>query len=81
MRILNNDNQLSIKNISVFLTNEEAQELRDTIEQLIENSDKGSYHLHLNDKDFKHEITFSVYSDKDVSLYNARTQRLLIDDV
>jgi hypothetical protein len=81
VRILDNKAELSMKNISIFLTKAEASELLDTIEELIKNSDKDGYHLHLNDEEYSHEVTFSIYSEKNIKSYNARTQRLLIEDV
>lgn len=81
MRILNNDSDESLKNISIFLKKEEVLELRDTIEELLNNVDKKEYHLHLNDEDYSHEITFSIYSESNFNFFNERIQRLLVKDI
>jgi hypothetical protein len=80
MRILDNKTEQSIKNISLFLTKAEASELRDTLDALLNNSDKDGYHLHLNDDDYLREVTFSIYSEKNINTFNARIQRLLKED-
>lgn len=80
MRILDNRNDMSMKNISVFFTKTEALEMLDIIEELLKNLNTDGYHLHLNDEDFSHEITFSIYSEKNIKSFNKRTQRLLEED-
>ena len=58
MRILNNDIDKAVSNITLFLTKNEAKELMDSLQDLIA-SDKSKHH-HINDSQFQKEITVAI---------------------
>ena len=59
-----NDN--SIDGITLLLTEAEASELRDKLESILQ-SKTGSSHSHINDSDYKKEITVCTYTKGKVS--------------
>lgn len=54
-----NDN--SIDGITLLLTEDEASELRDKLESILQ-AKTGSSHSHINDNDYKKEITVCTYT-------------------
>ena len=59
-----NDN--SIDGITLLLTEAEASELRDKLESILQLK-TGSSHSHINDSDYKKEITVCTYTKGKVS--------------
>ena len=79
MRMLNEDADVSVKYLTLMLTVNEAKELRDYLEALID--DFGNQgHAHVSDSDFQHQVTFAIYDEADVSEFNERIQYLLQHD-
>ena len=79
MRILDEDNDKALNNVSIFLTITEAKELRDTLEQLIPHPIKE--HMHVNDADYKKEITILIYEPAgDLSMLHERARRIILED-
>ena len=62
MRILNQDTDNSIKNVTLYLKPEEAKELYDSIGMLLEDGNF-EMHEHVCDKTYDHEITVVLYDD------------------
>lgn len=80
MRILDIDNDKAIKNIMILLTTEEASELRDDLDGMLQ---KGiiNDHAHVNDTEYEHEITIAIYDyGKTESFFNERTKKLVLTD-
>ena len=69
----------SIQDILLLLTKEEAIELLDGLDKLI-NSEKKRNHVHINDFDFDKEITIAIYNDNNIEEFDERVQRLLLYD-
>jgi len=80
MRILDEHKGKGLQKILLLLTSSEASELRDTLNLLLSNSDKKRYHLHVNDSEFIHEITVSLYYENDVADFDDRVQDLITND-
>jgi hypothetical protein len=80
MRIFDEDNKKSIKNVSIFLTKSEAQEIVDSLNDIIENFQHNADHAHINDIDYKREITVCVYDENDLSGFNKEAKKLIKDD-
>lgn len=78
MRILDNETNRAISNISVFLTPEEAREMIGYLEQLLE--DPQLHHAHLNDEKYEREITLAVYSEKNMNEFDDRSRKLILED-
>lgn len=80
MRILDNDSDKKIDNITICLTKSEASELRDTLDSLLKNA-KGN-HGHVSDYDANKEITLCIYDQKDLDAsFHDRVKKLIIEDV
>ena len=79
MRILNNDTDKKVDNITLCLTKAEAAELRDTLESVLKRP-KGN-HGHVPDYEANKELTVCVYdtSDLDSSLHD-RIKKLIKED-
>ena len=80
MRILDFDNDKSLKNIVIYLEVEEAKELFNSLKFLIEKNDPKN-HVHVNDKEYKHEITMLTYDENDLSSLNERSKQLIEQDI
>ena len=78
MRILNKDNDKPIKDALVMLTPLEAKELVDKIHKLT--SEQGN-HLHINDENFIHEITFAIYTSENVHSFTRRVIDLIEKEI
>jgi len=79
MRILDEDNDKALKNLMILLTIEEAAELRDDLERMLQKNDSNE-HTHINDMEFNHEITVVVYNNRKIDCFNERTKRLILND-
>lgn len=78
MRFLNQENEQSINDILLLLTYEEACEIRDDLERLI-SSEKLNDHCHINDAEFKHELTLSIYNESDLDGYQDNIRKLIFE--
>jgi hypothetical protein len=73
MRIVDEDNQKLIHNVSIFLTVNEAQEIWDSLEDLLNKFQNDADHSHKYDPDYSHGITFCLYNEN--NLYSSFTTR------
>lgn len=80
MRLLNNDSNKKMDDITILLTHEEICELRDAINEILESEQTG-YHSHINDATYTKEITIAIYNDENVKYFNERCQTLIMEDV
>jgi hypothetical protein len=80
MRILNEENNAATTNIVLMLTLEEAKELRDGLDQLIESDLTKNMHIHVSDNEYDHEITAAIYSCENQSSFIERIKSLIIND-
>ncbi len=64
--IIINEEGNSIDTITLLLTNSEALELRDSLEDIIKLR-TGTSHAHINDSDYRKEITVCTYKKGGVS--------------
>ena len=78
MRIFDNKGDRTIKSVSIFLSVEEAKELKDSLAILIKEPFKK--HLHVNDDKFEHEITVSVNTDEVIESYSERFKKVIVED-
>ena len=80
MRILDNDSNKALKNITLYITISEAKNLNDDLQSLI-NDFSSNNHVHVNDGDYTHEITVAVYDDNDFDGFNQRSKLLIEEDI
>ncbi|MDN3505885.1 MAG: hypothetical protein P0S96_01495 [Simkaniaceae bacterium] len=79
MRILDDDSDKKLDTVSIFLTKDEAIQLRGYLNQLI---DKPKLqHTHLSSEDYKKEITVCIYDTKDLEGFHPRSIKLIKEDV
>lgn len=77
MRIHDIDNDKKIDRVGIYLTVSEAQELRDSMETLLQKPE--IHHLHIPNDDFQKEITISIY-DESLKGFSERIKKLIKDD-
>lgn len=79
MRILNEDTETPVSEVILYLLRDEAMELRDSLEQLLENSKS---HYHVSAEDFQKQITVCLYDPDhlDEFGFNERSLKLIRED-
>lgn len=78
MRILNDETNRKLNNVSLFLTKEEALQLRSYLNQLLDNPKL--QHAHLSSEDYQKEITICLYDAKNLNTLHARAKKLIEED-
>ena len=78
MKILDSEKKEKLKNIILYLTKEEAIELRDSIEELIESD--SHQHTHIPSEDYKNEITVCIYNIKNLKGFDEDSKRIILDN-
>ena len=81
MRIYNEDTDKKVNKVILYLTPDEAQELKDSLELIINNNEKHD-HEHIPDRedDFKSEITVCIYRKDNLSSFDERSRKLILND-
>jgi hypothetical protein len=81
MRIYNEDTDKKVNKVILYLTPDEAQELKDSLELIINNNEKHN-HEHVADRedDFKREITVCIYREDNLSSFDERSRKLILND-
>jgi len=78
MRILDEQRDQAVSRSTILLTRAEAEELRDSIEAILEGGEEN--HAHIPSEDFQKEITLALYDGANTSTFNDRCQRLIRED-
>lgn len=78
MRILDDESDKKLDLVSIYLTKNEAVQLRGYLNQLIENPK--IQHAHLSNEDYKKEITICIYDEKDLDGFHPRSIKLIEKD-
>lgn len=78
MRILDDESDKKLDNVSIFLTKEEAVQLRGYLNQLLDNPKL--QHSHLSSADYQKEITVCLYDEKNLENLNQRSIKLIKED-
>ena len=79
MRIYNVDSDDKVNKVILYLTPDEAKEMKDALEAILSNSKK-HHHEHIPDSDFKKEITVCIYREDNLSSFDERSRKLILDD-
>ena len=77
MRILNLDTNEKINQATIYLTNSEAKELKDSLENLL---DSNSNHEHISDDTYQTEITVCIYEKDNVGEFDMRSRKIILDN-
>jgi len=75
MRIYNEDEKNTVNNIILYLTPKEAQEMKDSLETLLE--DKNHHHSHVPDEEYKREVTISIYRKDNLSSFDEISRSII----
>jgi len=78
MRIYDTDGDKALNEICIYLTLEEAQELRAGLSMLIK--DPAKHHDHVSDADCKKKLTVAVYAESNIDQFDQRSRRLIEED-
>jgi cytosine/adenosine deaminase-related metal-dependent hydrolase len=79
MRILDQRKQKGLKNIILYLTKEEAEEMRDALDSMIAQQDK-PMHTHINEDEYEHEVTIAIYNANNLTDFDERSKQLILLD-
>lgn len=82
MRILQRETDKVFDTIEIFLTIDEARKLKGILEHMVENPNSGHSHLEADLKEnvFQKELTIAIYSDENLSEFDERTKKLILND-
>ena len=78
MRILNEDNDKKIDMVTLYFTQDEAEEMRDSINIIIKNPIDN--HVHISSSDCTKEVTICVYDVNNLGDFNERSKKLILED-
>ena len=79
MRIYNLDSDVRVNKVILYLTPDEAQEMKYALEQMI-NDNKKYHHKHIIDSDYKREVTVCIYREDNLSSFDERSRKLILND-
>ena len=79
MRILDSNNDISIKDVVLYLKAEEAKEFYNSIGLLIEANDY-SNHAHIDDASHEHAITVVLYDEHQLDSLSERSKKIILED-
>ena len=80
MRIYNLDSNKKLNKVILYLTPDEAQEMKDSLELLITNKNHQHEHIPDREDDFKREITICIYREDNLSSFDERSKNLILND-
>ena len=78
MRILDEESNKSLKNIVLYLTYSQASEFRDSLEELLKKPLNN--HSHISSDDYRKEVTVCIYDNENLTGFNERSKKIIIDD-
>lgn len=81
MRIYNVDLDQKLNKVILYLTPDEAQEMKDSLELIISNNGK-HLHEHVPDRESEHkrEIALCIYTEDNLSNFDERSKKLILKD-
>ncbi|WP_316356872.1 hypothetical protein [Candidatus Neptunichlamydia sp. REUL1] len=77
MRILDEESNKKLDRVMIYFTEEEASEMKDSLELILS---KKHHHSHINNENCDKEITISVYNKENLSGFDERSKKLIIND-
>ncbi len=79
MRIYSLDSDAKINKVILYLTPDEAKELKGSLEDILSDSKKHR-HEHIPDNEYKREITVCIYKEDNLSSFDERSRKLILND-
>ena len=78
MRILDEISDTSLEKIILYLTDSEALELRDSLNDILKKPTNN--HAHINNQNYSKEITVCIYDKNRLDSFNERSKKLIMND-
>lgn len=78
MRILNQADNAPLSSITVYLTAAEALQAIGYLEQML--AEPRQHHFHLNDDEYRRELTLAVYQPGNLDHYDERSRKLIAEE-
>lgn len=79
MRIYDESGDKALRQVILYLTKDEAEDLLSALEQMVKDPSTHS-HEHIDDREYAHEITVAVYDESNLRGFDARSVRLIRED-
>jgi hypothetical protein len=76
MRLFDHKSEKVLHGVTVFLTKDEAEELRDSVIGLLKQPEYAA-HDHIYCKDYKKELIVCIYNEEDLTGFDERSKRLI----
>lgn len=76
MRIYSPDQDRSLDEIVLYLTKKEAEEMKNSLESIIDRPSNN--HAHIDDYDFQKELTICIYDIDNLKDFNTRSKEIII---
>ena len=80
MRILDEQHGRSLDKVTIYVTRQEALELKESLEMVIESNEEAR-HEHISSEDDSKEITVCVFDPKLLEKFSERSKKLILEDV
>ncbi len=80
MRISNDITNEKLDQITLFLTELEAIQLKNYLEQFLQKPKDIGLHFHLSSEDYQKEITICIYDPDNIDRLHPRAQKLILED-
>jgi hypothetical protein len=78
MRLIDEVNNHALKQVTLFLTIEEASSLVKQVADLLVKPKL--HHVHIEDDEFKREITVAIYTSSNMSQFDERSRKIIEKD-
>lgn len=79
MRILDQESDKPLNRLTLYLLRSEAQELRDALNELL--NEASHHHSHISAADYRKEVTVCLYQPDVKNGFDARSQQLIDKDI
>jgi hypothetical protein len=78
MRMLDDEKNVAVDNLILYLKKSEAIELFDALETLLEAEDYDS-HIHVSEDSYQREVTVLLYDENNIHKLNERSKKLILE--
>ena len=78
MRMLDEERNIAVENLSLYLKKTEAEELFYALKSLLETGDHDK-HIHVSEDTYIREITILLYDDNNMNGLSERSKKLILE--
>ncbi len=79
MRLLDEDGGKRLERVILYLTQSEAEQLKNDLEQLL--LKPSQYHAHVSGDDYQKEVTVTIYQPGQLEGFEERSKKLILEDI